>query len=82
MMTMKELFGSLSASMVLLWQECGENPFVFCYRIGHGAFTTTRACVLVPVPVVVIPIHRHTRTCAACSNQFDTFSTHSMTRKD
>jgi len=34
---------------VLLWQECGENPLVFCYRIVWGAFTTVRSRALVPV---------------------------------
>ena len=24
--------------LVLLWQECGENPAVFCYRISVGVF--------------------------------------------
>src|SRR5579885_1927318 len=24
-------------SMLLLWNECGEDPFIFCYRIGVGA---------------------------------------------
>jgi hypothetical protein len=27
-------FSSLIASLTLQWQECCENPAVFCYRIG------------------------------------------------
>ena len=44
-------FFGLTAFMayVLLWQECGENPLVFCYRIAWGAFTTVRSRTLVPV---------------------------------
>ena len=28
---------------VALWQECGENPPLFCYRIGWDAFRERRA---------------------------------------
>lgn len=31
------------AVLLVLWQECGENPALFCYRIGVGAFATARA---------------------------------------
>ena len=27
---------------VALWQECGENPALFCYRIGWDAFCGRR----------------------------------------
>ena len=27
---------------VVLWQECGENPALFCYRIGWDAFRGRR----------------------------------------
>jgi hypothetical protein len=31
------------AVFLVLWQECGENPALFCYRIGVGAFATLRS---------------------------------------
>jgi hypothetical protein len=37
--------------VVLIWHECGENPAVFCYRIGHGFFTSARNRALVPALV-------------------------------
>lgn len=43
------LWLTLCTAYVLLWQECGENPLVFCYRIVWGAFTTVRSRALVPV---------------------------------
>ena len=30
------------AVLLVLWQECGENPALFCYRMGVGAFATVR----------------------------------------
>lgn len=64
---------------IILWHECGEDLGVFCYRIGLGAFSAlrTRAVVLVPV----LASHR-ARTRAACLNQSDTFSTHSIAPRD
>jgi hypothetical protein len=52
---------------VLLWQECGENPVVFCYRIMWNAMTTVRDRA--PVPVRISP-----RTNPACSRTYGTFS--------
>lgn len=37
-----------SASVV--WQESGENPFLFCYLIGWGIFTTVREQRPAPIP--------------------------------
>ena len=37
-------------SLLFLWHECGEDPGVFCYRIGLGAVTELRTRGLVPVP--------------------------------
>jgi len=31
------------AVLLVLWQECGENPALFCYRMGVGAFATVRS---------------------------------------
>ena len=33
------LFGAL----VAVWQETGENPALFCYRIGLDAFSSVRS---------------------------------------
>jgi hypothetical protein len=63
------------AAYVLLWHECGENPLVFCYRIGWSAFTTGRVRALVPVRV-------SQRTSAACSNPSVIFSKRSTMSKD
>jgi hypothetical protein len=36
------------ATAVALWQECGENPALFCYRIGWvpfaGGKSSARRC--------------------------------------
>jgi len=68
--------------LLLLWHECGEDPAVFCYRIGLGAFASVRSRSLVLVPVrdsVNFSAARHNY---ACSTPSSTFSTHSITRKD
>jgi hypothetical protein len=36
---------------VLLWQECGENPVVFCYRIVWDTLKAVHHGALVPVYV-------------------------------
>ena len=63
------------AAYVLLWHECGENPVVFCYRIGWSALTTARVRALVPVRV-------SQRTSTACSNPSVIFSKRSTMSKD
>lgn len=70
-------FFGLTAFMayVLLWQECGENPLVFCYRIVWGAFTTVRSCALVPVRL-------SPRVNPACLNRSFTSSARSTILKD
>ncbi len=52
---------------VLLWQECGENPAVFCYRIVWDTLKTVPCRAL--VPVYVSP-----RVNPACSRIFGTSS--------
>jgi len=54
----------------LLWQECGENPFIFCYRIVWGAFTTVRSRNLAPVPVSPRTYHACSKPYGAFSNRF------------
>jgi len=63
------------AVYAVLWHECGENPLVFCYRIGWNTVTTRRARALVPVRVSL-------RTSAACSRPSVIFSKRSMMSKD
>jgi hypothetical protein len=63
------------AAYAVLWRECGENPLVFCYRIGWSSFTTRRFRALVPVRVSL-------RTSAACSKPSVIFSKRSMMSKD
>jgi len=63
---------------VLLWQECGENPVVFCYRIVWGAASSMRSRTL--APVAISP--DITRTSAACLNRSFTSSARSTILKD
>jgi hypothetical protein len=63
------------AAYAVLWHECGENPLVFCYRIGWNTLTTRRARALVPVRVSL-------RTSAPCSKPSVIFSKRSMMSKD
>jgi len=37
------------AFLLCLWEETGQNPFVFCYRIAWGAFWNLRAQALPPI---------------------------------
>jgi hypothetical protein len=70
------------AVLLVLWQECGENPALFCYRIGVGAFATARSRALVPVPAWRASFRRPLRTRFACSNPSATCSTRFTTSKD
>lgn len=47
---MTRLFALLPSIAVLLvlWQECGENPALFCYRIGVGAFARVSSRAQLP----------------------------------
>jgi hypothetical protein len=66
---------------IVLWNECGEDFGVFCYRIGLGAFATLRSRTLVPVPVSTQTL-TIARNRAACSNRSAISSTRFMTSKD
>lgn len=66
------------SAIVVLWNECAENPFVFCYRMGVGVFTMVRYSALVPVPIS----YTAARNFAACSNRSVIFSTRSTMSKD
>jgi hypothetical protein len=61
--------------LVVLWQESGENVFLFCYRICCSAFSFVRAGELSTIPCS--PNNE-----AACWNQSVTCSTLSTTSKE
>jgi len=65
----------LACAIVGLWQECGENLAIFCYRIGWETILKLRvhALFLIPVPV---------RSEAACWKLSFTSFAHSTTPKD
>jgi hypothetical protein len=60
------------APAVIAWQESGENPALFCYRIGWGTYINLRSRAFAPNP----SIERHE---VSCSNHSGTCSTLSMT---
>ena len=70
------------AVLLVLWQECGENPALFCYRIGVGAFSSVRTRGLVLVPAWRPNLRRPLRNRVACSNPSATCSTSSSTYKN
>ena len=49
----------LGCAAMVLWEECGENLAIFCYRIGWEVISNVRARTLFLIPVSV-------RTEAAC----------------
>jgi hypothetical protein len=65
----------LVCAVVVLWQECGENLAIFCYRVLWEAITGLRVRALFPIPVSV-------RTEAACWNSSATCSTRYTTSKE
>jgi hypothetical protein len=65
----------LVCAVVVLWEECGENLAIFCYRIGWEVISNLRARALFLIPVSV-------RTEAACWNTSATCSTRYMTSKE
>jgi len=58
------------SNTAVLWQESRENPLIFCYLIGWGAFVLLRSHTVVPIP-------NSARLETACSNPSFTFSTRS-----
>ncbi len=70
-------FNALMAAVgtcVLVWHECAENPALFCYRIGLGAFTSVRSGGLTLAPIA----NSTARKTSGCSNPSGNFSTPSM----
>ena len=64
----------LVCAVVVLWQECGENLAIFCYRMLWEAFAGLRSPALIPIPLPV-------RIEASCWNPSFTSFTHSTTPK-
>lgn len=71
-----------AAVLLVLWHECGENPALFCYRIGVGAIATMRSCARVSVPVARTRWQPPLRNRVACSNPSGICSIPSTTSKD
>ncbi len=65
----------LLCAAVVLWEECGENVAIFCYRIGWEAISNLRARALFLIPVSV-------RTEAACWKPSFTSFVRSTTLKE
>ena len=61
---------NLMGGAVTAWQESGENPFLFCYLMGSGTFSSLRSHTLIPIRVPV----RNESLCwnpsATCSTRF------------
>lgn len=65
-------------STLLLWNECGEDPMIFCYRISCGAFVLAyrRAANSARLPA------RTPRTKSDCSISSASFFTASTTLRE
>jgi hypothetical protein len=70
------------AVLMVLWQECGEHPALFCYRIGVGAYATVRSRARVPGQTRRTSWQRPLRNRFACSNSSGICSIPSTTSKD
>lgn len=66
---------AMVTTLVVLWQECGENAGVFCYRIGSSLFARVR-------PGELCPARAAEKAPFACSSSSEIFSTHCMMWKD
>lgn len=78
MIRLAVLISAMVASL-LLWHECGQDLYVFCYRIGLGALMTVRTRALVPVSTYS---RNFARTRSSCSNRSGISSMLSTTLKD
>lgn len=57
---------------VSAWQESGENPALFCYLMGWGAFSNVRGGVLAPIAV---RIRNNSECLTPSSTSFTRYST-------
>jgi hypothetical protein len=77
-MTRASWWLGICGGVMIVWNESGENAFLFCYRMGWGAFCSMRSRTL--APVTISPDIK--RTSAACLNRFFTSSVRSTILKD
>lgn len=73
---------SLFATLVALWQETGENPALFCYRICSGSCYGLAAHAFVPAPVRKFLDSSTARNNSECLTSFSTFFTRFSIPKD
>jgi hypothetical protein len=59
------------STAVSAWQESGENPALFCYRMGWDAFLNIRAGAMVPIAV---PIRKNLECLTPSSTSFTRYS--------
>lgn len=55
------------AGALLLWEECGENLPIFCYRIGMDAFALARSRAVAFAPLATFDSKLRAWTSTACS---------------
>jgi hypothetical protein len=77
-MTRSGSWVTVIGACVVIWNECGENPALFCYRIGLSAFTSVRA----HGGFATAAMNPIARASIRCSNPFGIFSTRSTMLKD
>jgi hypothetical protein len=77
MMRLGAWMASISICM-FIWHECGENPALFCYRIGMGAFASFRSRPQILAPVTNPAARNNSR----CLNPSGIYSTRSTMLKD
>lgn len=78
MIRLAVLISAMIASL-LLWHECGQDLYVFCYRIGLGALATVHTRALVPVASYS---RNFARTRGSCWNRSGISFIPSMMSKD
>jgi hypothetical protein len=80
-MTPLNAFSAMLLAMGILWQECGQDLGIFCYRIGCGALTAAHSRALALAPVSQAVLRTSARKIDACSKPSFTFSARYTTRK-
>jgi hypothetical protein len=77
MMRLSAWMASISICL-LIWHECAENPALFCYRIGMGAFAGFSSGPHI-LALVTNPAARNN---SRCLNPSAIYSTRSTMLKD
>jgi len=77
MMRLTAWVASITVFMVI-WHECAENPALFCYRIGMGAFASFRSRPQILAPATNPSARNNSR----CLNPSAIYSTRSTMLKD